>query len=74
MIARAMTTAARRTKILATIGPASDNEATLRGMIAAGMDAVRLNLSHGTVEEALALHGRVRALAKEMGRHLKGRS
>ena len=68
MIARAMTTATRRTKILATIGPASDNEATLRGMIAAGMDAVRLNLSHGTVEEALVLHGRVRALAKEMGR------
>ena len=68
MIARAMTTATRRTKILATIGPASDNEATLRGMIAAGMDAVRLNLSHGTVEEALVLHARVRALAKEMGR------
>jgi pyruvate kinase len=58
----------RRTKILATIGPASDDDATLRGMIAAGMDAVRLNLSHGTVEEALELHGRVRALAEEMGR------
>ena len=67
MIARVVTPA-RRTKILATIGPASDNEATLRGMIAAGMDAVRLNLSHGTVEEALALHARVRALSAEMGR------
>jgi pyruvate kinase len=68
MIARVMTPDARRTKILATIGPASDSERTLRGMIAAGMDAVRLNLSHGTVEEALELHRRVRVLAKDMGR------
>ncbi len=58
----------RRTKILATIGPASDSEAVLRGMIEAGMDAVRLNLSHGTLDEALATHARVRALAEEMGR------
>ena len=68
MIARAVTTDGRRTKILATIGPASDSEVTLRGMIDAGMDAVRLNLSHGTVEEALELHRRVRVLSKEMGR------
>ena len=58
----------RRTKILATIGPASESEATLRGMIAAGMDAVRLNLSHGTLEEALEMHRRVRVLAEESGR------
>ena len=36
-------------------------------MIAAGMDAVRLNLSHGTIDEALATHRRVRKIAKEMG-------
>ncbi|MGD9571331.1 MAG: pyruvate kinase [Thermoleophilia bacterium] len=58
----------RRTKILATIGPASDSEATLRAMMEAGMDAVRLNLSHGTLEEALATHARVRALAADLGR------
>lgn len=58
----------RRTKILATIGPASEDEATLRGMIAAGMDAVRLNLSHGTVEQALEVHARVRRLAEEAER------
>src|SRR5271169_3531697 len=55
----------RRTKILATVGPASDNETTLRGM-----DAARLNLSHGTVEEALVVHRRVRLLAKEAGRDI----
>ncbi len=60
----------RRTKILATVGPASDSESTLRGMMAAGMDAVRLNMSHGTVEEALEIHRRVRALAKEAGRDI----
>jgi len=63
-----MTLSRRRTKILATVGPASDSERVLRGMIEAGMDAVRLNLSHGTLEEALETHRRVRVLAKEMGR------
>jgi pyruvate kinase len=63
-----MADAPRRTKILATIGPASESEAVLREMIDAGMDAVRLNLSHGTLEEALATHARVRALAEELGR------
>ncbi len=63
-----MTDARRRTKILATIGPASESERTLRGMIEAGMDAVRLNLSHGTLEEALVIHRRVRAIAEDMGR------
>src|ERR1700692_416698 len=63
-----MESSGRRTKILATVGPASDSDATLRGMIAAGMDAVRLNLSHGTVEEAWVVHRRVRTLAREVGR------
>jgi pyruvate kinase len=58
----------RRTKILATIGPASESESMLRDLIAAGMDAVRLNLSHGTLEEALVLYERVRKLSAEAGR------
>ncbi|MGZ4718072.1 MAG: pyruvate kinase, partial [Acidimicrobiales bacterium] len=37
---------ARRTKIVATIGPASDSEATLKDMIAAGMDVARIGLAH----------------------------
>ena len=60
----------RRTKILATIGPASEDEATLRGMIAAGVDAVRLNMSHGTIDEAIEIHRRVRMLAREAGRDI----
>jgi pyruvate kinase len=58
----------RRTKILATIGPASESEAVLRDLIGAGMDAVRLNLSHGTLEDALTLYERVRKLSAEAGR------
>jgi pyruvate kinase len=39
-----------KTKILATLGPATKNKETIRELIAAGIDAVRLNLSHGSYE------------------------
>jgi pyruvate kinase len=61
-------TALRRTKIVATLGPASLEPATLRAMIRAGMDVARLNTSHGTLEghrEAVRL---VREAAKAEGR------
>ena len=41
----------RRTKIVCTIGPASENEKTLRGLCEAGMNVARLNFSHSTYEE-----------------------
>ena len=44
----------RRTKIVATLGPASDDPATLEALLRAGVDVVRLNLSHGSIDEHLA--------------------
>ncbi len=41
----------RKTKILATLGPASDSPKVMRGLIQEGVDAFRLNLAHGTLEE-----------------------
>src|SRR5438874_12349744 len=52
-----------RTKIVATLGPASVSDTTLRSMMAAGMDVARLNLSHGDLGGHLEAMGRVRAAA-----------
>ena len=41
----------RRTKIIATLGPATDDEQVMASLIDAGIDLVRLNFSHGTIEE-----------------------
>ena len=40
----------RRTKIIATVGPACDNDGTIAALIASGVDIFRLNYSHGTRE------------------------
>lgn len=60
----------RRTKIVCTLGPATDRPGILERMIAAGMDAARLNFSHGNREE----HGRrlelARRAAEAAGRHI----
>lgn len=60
--------AMRRTKIVATVGPASDSPEMLRRLVAAGMDVARLNLSHGTLEEKLGLLHQVREAAEAEGR------
>jgi len=57
-----------RTKIVATIGPASRDAAVLERMIAAGLDVVRLNFSHGTHEKHAAVLADVRRLAEQQGR------
>lgn len=55
----------RRTKILATLGPATDNPDNLRAMIRAGMNAVRCNFSHGEPEEHERRISMVRKIAAE---------
>ena len=58
----------RRTKIVATLGPASDTQEALEALIKAGVDVVRMNFSHGKAEDHMARANRVRAAAKACGR------
>ncbi|MFH1046490.1 MAG: pyruvate kinase [Candidatus Omnitrophota bacterium] len=57
-----------RTKIIATLGPASANETVLRKMIRSGLDMVRLNFSHSTTAGHIKNIALVRALNRKMGR------
>ena len=57
----------RRTKIICTLGPASDSEAMIKKLILAGMDAARLNFSHGTHESHLALLTKLKHVRDDMG-------
>ena len=54
----------RHTKIIATVGPASDSEPTLDALIAAGTDIFRLNFSHGTHASQAATFARIRAASR----------
>jgi pyruvate kinase len=58
----------RATKIVATIGPASSDRATLTRMIRAGVDVVRLNFSHGKAQDHIDRAALVREVADECGR------
>ncbi|WP_027967391.1 pyruvate kinase [Halomonas halocynthiae] len=58
----------RRTKIVATLGPASDRDGVLEKMIAAGVDVVRLNFSHGEPDDHRRRLQQVRDIADRMGR------
>lgn len=57
----------RRTKIVATIGPASEDPTTLRAMIRAGLDVARIGCAHGTIDEHLAKYHAIREAADELG-------
>jgi len=60
----------RRTKIVATLGPASDSPEVLEALIAAGMDVARLNFSHGSPEQHQERARLVRELSAKQGRHV----
>ncbi|HEY3491859.1 MAG TPA: pyruvate kinase [Solirubrobacterales bacterium] len=60
----------RRAKIMATLGPASVDEGVLRGLIHAGVDLFRFNLSHGSQDDHRKALEKVRRLASEEGCHL----
>ena len=57
----------KRTKIVATIGPASESDEVLRRLIDSGMDVARLNFSHRPAEQAKPLVERIRKVADELG-------
>ncbi len=58
----------RRTKIVATIGPATSDPTSMLSIIAAGVDVVRLNASHGTLEQHRENASRARTIATDLGR------
>lgn len=60
----------RRTKILATLGPATDKPGVLEGLFDAGIDVVRMNFSHGSAEDHINRANQVRELSRKTGRRV----
>lgn len=60
----------RRTKVVATLGPASSSAERIEALILAGMDVARLNFSHGSAQEHAERARLVRSLAARHGRHV----
>lgn len=58
----------RRTKIIATVGPASSAPASLEALVSAGVDVFRLNFSHGTHDSHREVYGKIRDAASRVGR------
>ena len=56
----------RRTKIVATVGPASESDEGIQALVAAGVDVLRLSFAHGDLESCIARLRRVRALAPDI--------
>ncbi len=63
-------TVPRRTKIVATLGPATESEEAIDAVLKAGADVLRFNFSHGTAEEHIARAERVRRIGMNNNRHL----
>ena len=56
----------RKTKIICTLGPATEDEAVLRELILSGMDVARINMSHGTYDEHRKKMDAVKKLRNEL--------
>ena len=59
--------AMRKTKIICTLGPSTEDESILRELMLEGMDVARINMSHGTYDEHRAKIEKVKKLRKELG-------
>ena len=57
----------RKTKIVCTLGPATDNYATIKKLIKAGMNVARVNMSHGSYEEHGKRINMIKEARKELG-------
>lgn len=60
----------RRTKILATLGPATDTVERIEAILKAGTNVVRMNFSHGTAEDHINRANKVRQAAKNLGKYV----
>ncbi|MFT5713157.1 MAG: pyruvate kinase, partial [Glaciecola sp.] len=60
----------RRTKILATLGPATDTQEMIEAVIAAGVNVVRMNFSHGNAQDHIERAKKVRIAAKKLNRYV----
>ncbi len=60
----------RHTKIIATLGPATESPEMLQRLIEAGVDILRLNMAHGSREWVKQIVGRIRAVSHELSRHV----
>ena len=59
--------ARKKTKIVCTMGPATESDEVLRELILAGMNVARFNFSHGSHEYHRTMIGRVRSISDELG-------
>lgn len=58
----------RKTKIIATLGPATEGLGSIQGLITAGVDCFRLNMSHAAHDWVRVIVPRIRSAARELGR------
>jgi len=65
-----MSSGLRRTKIVATLGPATDRDGELERLVKAGVDVVRINMSHGNPEEHIGRAKKVREIAEMFDRQV----